>query len=194
MVWEIGQREGENQGEGKWFTNTKGCDYNFQDEYRGREIEDTVRITPCCDHLKCSTTKLKSRINLFTQLNQMQSWALICSWKENTSNYHIPWLHISALACLSCLLTSDWHFMCWYRNSHHFQLHFFAMLLLQSVMQWLEQVRAEVWLERRHNLLQKLRAINETGWLESYLCLCSMSFQCPVKSSSSWWKWWKTLA
>lgn len=76
----------------------KGCDNKYQED-RGREIEDIVRITSSCDHLKCSTRKLMSRINLFTQLNQMQSGALICSWKEK----HIKLSHTMIAYFSSCL-------------------------------------------------------------------------------------------
>ncbi len=47
----------------------------------------------------CSIKTLKSRINLFTQLNQMQSGALICSWKEK----HIKLSHTMITYFSSCL-------------------------------------------------------------------------------------------
>lgn len=50
------------------------------------------------------------------------------------------------------------------------------MLLHQTVTQWQGQVRADLWLGRRY-LLQKLRAINETGWLERVIYV---SAACPL--------------
>lgn len=102
MVWEIGHREVEKIREmGKGSLIQSG--YKFPGKYRRREIEDIVRITPGCDHPNCSVKKLKSRINLLTQLkqmlNQMHSGALICSWKEK----HIKLSHTMNTRFSSCL-------------------------------------------------------------------------------------------
>lgn len=75
-------------------------------------------------------------------------------------------------SCLSVLLayhqTED-ILHCWWLNSCHCQ---FNLCPRQCVMQWLDQERAEVW-----HLLQKLGAINETGWLERVIYV---SAACPL--------------
>lgn len=98
----------------------RGCDYKFQGENRGREIEDIVRVTPSCDHFRCSTIKQKSRISLFTaQSNAVWSIDLHLERKTHPAITHHDCIFQLLLVCPACVSSNQRHFvivLCQYLN------------------------------------------------------------------------------
>lgn len=80
---------------------------------------------------------------------------------------------------LPCLCIISWRYI-WYWYLHLvLLLLFFFLLVLNSKCNAVTRAsKSRGRLESRHHLLQKLRAIGETGSLNSYLCLCPLSALC----------------
>lgn len=143
--WQRGEWMNENWVKRRWkirvniggrrFTDGK-CDYISKGEYRGRDIENILRMTPSCDHLECRTKKssdLGSR--------HADRWS--------ASNYATPRLHMSAL---SCHQTEGLFFLFFTADISKFtflsvKFLMLSLFLRQGVMQWSGQVRAEVRLK-----------------------------------------------
>lgn len=124
--------------EGKRFTDGK-CDYISKGEYRRRDIENILRITPSCDHLECRTNKSSDLGSCHAD-----HWS--------ASNYATSRLHTSALPCLSGLNHQTEGFVFFTADISKFTslsvtFSMLSLLLLQGVMQWSGQARAEVLLK-----------------------------------------------
>lgn len=108
----------------------------------------------------------------------MQHRALICGQK-NTSNQHKLCLQISALACCPPCASSAEDIFGTDIYIQFSYCYFFFLLVLNSKCNAVTRAsKSRGRLESRHHLLQKLRAIGETGSLNSYLCLCPLSALC----------------
>lgn len=80
---------------------------------------------------------------------------------------------LPSLCIISCRYI--WY---WYLHLVLLLLFFFLLVLNSKCNAVTRASKSRGRLESRHHLLQKLRAIGETGSLNSYLCLCPLSALC----------------